>query len=108
MVKAKVSASASWDEISLNIGSTSQEASYKLERKAGNGAYQTIKTWGKGDLDDPEFGDSYTDSNVTPGTTYTYRLTATVMVQDKNKVEQPWTELQRLKPGQQPPDRLFP
>lgn len=97
MVKAKVSASASWDEISLNIGSTSQDASYKLERKAGNGAYQTIKTWGKGDLDDPEFGDSYTDSNVTPGTTYTYRLTATVMVQDKNKVERPWTGTAEVK-----------
>ena len=97
MVKAKVSASASWDEISLNIGSTSQDASYTLERKAGNGAYQTIKTWGKGDLDDPEFGDSYTDSNVTPGTTYTYRLTATVMVQDKNKVEQPWTGTAEVK-----------
>ena len=77
--------------------STSQDASYKLERKAGNGAYQTIKTWGKGDLDDPEFGDSYTDSNVTPGTTYTYRLTATLMVQDKNKVEQPWTGTAEVK-----------
>ena len=41
-MQQKVSASASWDEISLNIGSTSQEASYKLERKAGNGAYPDV------------------------------------------------------------------
>lgn len=91
MVKAKTSASATWTKITLSIGSSSQDATYKLERKAGSGAYTTIKTWGEGELDDPEFGDSYVDTTVTPGTSYTYRLTATIKIQDKNKKEKSWS-----------------
>ena len=92
MVKSKVSSSAEWTKITLSIGSSSQDATYKLERKTGNGAYKTIKTWGEGELDDPEFGDTYEDTAVTPGTGYTYRLTTTVKVQDKNKNAKSWSD----------------
>lgn len=91
MVKSKVSASAEWSKITLSIGSSSQDATYKLERKTGNGAYKTIKTWDEGELDDPEFGDTYEDTTVTPGTGYTYKLTTTVKIQDKNKNAKSWS-----------------
>ena len=91
MVKAKASAGTSWNQISLSIGSSSEDATYKLERKAGNGAYTTIKTWGEGELDDPEFGETYDDTTVTAGTSYTYKLTATVKIKDKNKNDKSWS-----------------
>lgn len=85
MVKSKLSGSATWNKVTLSIGSSSNDATYKLQRKTGSGSYKTIKTWGEGELDDPEFGDTYTDPSVTPGTTYTYRLLTTVQVQDANR-----------------------
>ena len=94
MVKAKISAGSAWDKITLNIGSSSQDATYKLERKTGNGAYTTVKT--EGELDDPEFGDAYEDTTVAAGTTYTYRLTATVKVKDKDKNEKTWSNSAEL------------
>ena len=96
MVKAKISAGSAWDKITLNIGSSSQDATYKLERKTGNGAYTTVKTWAEGELDDPEFGDAYEDTTVAAGTTYTYRLTATVKVKDKDKNEKTWSNSAEL------------
>ena len=97
MVKAKASAGTSWNQISLSIGSSSEDATYKLERKAGNGAYTTIKTWGEGELDDPEFGETYGDTTVTAGTSYTYKLTATVKIQDKNKNDKSWSNSVEVK-----------
>ena len=97
MVKAKASAGTSWNQISLSIGSSSEDATYKLERKAGNGAYTTIKTWGEGELDDPEFGETYDDTTVTAGTSYTYKLTATVKIQDKNKNDKSWSNSVEVK-----------
>ncbi|MDY4693972.1 MAG: leucine-rich repeat domain-containing protein [Blautia sp.] len=91
MIKAKLSAQADWSKITLNVGSSSQDAVYKLERKTGNGAYKTIKVWNQGELNDPEFGDDFTDTSVTAGTTYTYRLTASVQIQDRNKKNQTWS-----------------
>lgn len=91
MVKPKLSASATWDKITLSIGSSSNDATYKLERKAGSGAYQTVKTWSEGELDDPEFGITYTDDNITAGTSYTYRLTVDVKVKDANKVDKTYS-----------------
>lgn len=91
MIKVKASASATWNKVTLSIGSSSQDATYKLERKTGSGAYKTIKTWAEGELDDPEFGDAYDDTTVTVGTSYTYRLTATVKIQDKNKNAKSWS-----------------
>lgn len=96
MVKAKISAGSAWDKITLNIGSSSQDATYKLERKTGNGVYTTVKTWAEGELDDPEFGDAYEDTTVAAGTTYTYRLTATVKVKDKDKNEKTWSNSAEL------------
>lgn len=92
MVKSKLSASETWDKVTLSIGSSSDEATYKLERKAGSGSYKTIKTWGEGELDDPEFGVTYTDTTVTPGTSYTYRLTTTVKVKDANKADKSYSK----------------
>ena len=97
MVKAKASAGTSWNQISLSIGSSSEDATYKLERKAGNGAYTTIKTWGEGELDDPEFGETYDDTTVTAGTSYTYKLTATVKIKDKNKNDKSWSNSVEVK-----------
>ena len=34
----------------VNVGSSTDDASYKLEKKTGNGAYETVKTWDNGDL----------------------------------------------------------
>ena len=93
MVAPKLSASTDWNSIVLTLGSSSENASYTLERKTGNGAYSTIKTWAKGELGDSEFDENkYTDSTVQPGTSYTYKLTATVMVQDRNKKEAAWSK----------------
>lgn len=106
MVKSKLSGSATWDKVTLSIGSSSNDATYKLQRKTGSGSYKTIKTWGEGELDDPEFGDTYTDSTAVPGTTYTYRLVTTVKVQDANKAEKAYSstssELKLLVAGKTP------
>lgn len=106
MVKSKLSGSATWDKVTLSVGSSSADATYKLQRKTGSGAYKTIKTWGAGELDDPEFGNSYTDSSAVPGTTYTYRLVTTVKVMDGNKVEKSYSntssELKLLVAGKTP------
>ena len=91
MVKAKVSASTTWDQITLNVGSSTDEASYKLEKKKGNGAYETVKTWEVGDLSDAEFGEDYVDNVISTGASYTYRLTATVQVKDANKNLKSWS-----------------
>ena len=67
------------------------DASYKLEKKTGNGAYETVKTWDNGDLADAEFGEDYTDNVISTGTVYTYRVTATVQVKDANKNLRSWS-----------------
>lgn len=91
MVTPRISASTDWSKIRISVGSSSDNASYKLERKTGSGSYKVIKTWAKGELDDPEFGDNeYVDTAVTPGASYTYRLTTTVKVQNRDKTEVEW------------------
>lgn len=106
MVKSKLSGSATWNKATLSIGSSSNDATYELQRKTGNGAYKTIKSWGEGELNDPEFGDTYTDDSVTPGTTYTYKLITTVQVQDANKAlksySSPSSEVKLLVSGTKP------
>lgn len=92
MLKATVSVtSATWDQIIVNVGSSSDDASYKLEKKTGNGAYETIKTWANGDLSDAEFGEDYTDNVISTGQSYTYRVTATAQVKDANKNLKSWS-----------------
>lgn len=92
MLKATVSVtSATWDQIIVNVGSSSDDASYKLEKKTGNGAYETIKTWGNGELSDAEFGEDYTDNVISTGQSYTYRVTATAQVKDANKNLKSWS-----------------
>lgn len=91
MVTPRLSASTDWSKIMISVGSSSDDASYKLERKTGSGSYKVIKTWAKGELDDPEFGENeYIDTAVTPGASYTYRLTTTVKVQNRDKTEVEW------------------
>lgn len=91
MVTPRLTASTDWSKISISVGSSSDDASYVLERKAGSGSYKVIKTWAKGELDDPEFGENeYIDTSVTPGASYTYRLTTTVKVQNRDKAEVEW------------------
>lgn len=81
------------DEASVSFGSSSDYATYKLERKTGSGAFKTLKTWGEGEVDDPEFGDDgYVDKSVAANATYTYRLTATVKVQDRNQKDVSWSK----------------
>lgn len=93
IVTPKLSASADWDQVKLTVGASSGDASYKLERKTGSGAYKTIKTWESGELYNPEFGENeYLDTNVTAGTDYTYRLTTTLVIQDGNKKPTPWSK----------------
>ena len=75
----------------VNVGSSTDDASYKLEKKTGNGAYETVKTWDNGDLADAEFGEDYTDNVISTGTVYTYRVTATVQVKDANKNLRSWS-----------------
>ena len=94
MVTPKLSASinSARDQVKVSIGSSSDNATVKLERRVGSGAFQTIATWTAGQLDDQEFGDnSYTDSNIEPGKTYTYKLTASVSIQNKDKVPVTWS-----------------
>lgn len=79
------------NQINLSLGSSSDYASYKLERKEGSGSYRVISLWHQGQLEDPEFGDdTYIDKDVAANKSYTYRLTATVNVQDRNMVTSPW------------------
>ena len=94
MVKASLSStSVTWDKAVFNLNSTSGKAEYKLERKAGrSGAYKTIKTWAAGEIDDVDFGEDYTNTGLTAGTTYTYRLTTTINVQDKDKKIVKWSD----------------
>lgn len=92
MLKANVSVtSASWDRIAVNVGSSSDGASYKLEKKTGSGAYETVKTWESGELSDAEFGEDYTDKAISTGQTYTYRITATVQIKDADKNLKSWS-----------------
>lgn len=93
MVTPRLSTSlaSDWSQIKVTVGSTSDNASYKLEKRTGSGSYKTIKTWEEGELVDPEFGENeYIDKDITPGGTYTYRLTTTVKVQDANKNSIAW------------------
>ena len=89
--------SATWDQIVVNVGSSTDDASYKLEKKTGNGAYETVKTWDNGDLADAEFGEDYTDNVISTGTAYTYRVTATVQVKDANKNLRSWSNSAEVK-----------
>ncbi|MDO4337990.1 MAG: leucine-rich repeat domain-containing protein [Eubacteriales bacterium] len=94
MVTPRLTAKAdsNYTKITVAVGSTSDNASYKLERKVGSGAYTTVKTWGEGELDDPEFGDDgYVDTDVAAGKSYTYKLTATVSVQNRNQTPTSWS-----------------
>lgn len=94
MVTPRISATlnSNMDQIKIAIGSTSDYATYKLDKKVGNGAITTLKSWGEGELDDPEFGDnSYTDTDLKLGQKHSYRLTVTVYVQDRDKNVVPWT-----------------
>lgn len=92
MVTPRLTASTDWSKINISVGSSSDDASYKLERKTGSGSYKVIKTWAKGELEDPEFGENeYTDTAVTPGASYTYRLTTTVKVQNRDKTDVDWS-----------------
>lgn len=98
MLKATASiTSATWDQIVVNVGSSTDDASYKLEKKTGNGAYETVKTWDNGDLADAEFGEDYTDNVISTGTVYTYRVTATVQVKDANKNLRSWSNSAEVK-----------
>lgn len=97
MVKAKASATTTWDQIIVNVGSSTDDAAYKLEKKTGNGSYETIKTWENGDLADAEFGEDYTDNVISTGAAYTYRLTATVQVKDANKNLNSWSNSVEVK-----------
>ena len=81
----------------VNVGSSTDDASYKLEKKTGNGAYETVKTWDNGDLADAEFGEDYTDNVISTGTAYTYRVTATVQVKDANKNLRSWSNSAEVK-----------
>ena len=98
MLKATASiTSATWDQIVVNVGSSTDDASYKLEKKTGNGTYETVKTWDNGDLADAEFGEDYTDNVISTGTAYTYRVTATVQVKDANKNLRSWSNSAEVK-----------
>ena len=98
MLKATASiTSATWDQIVVNVGSSTDDASYKLEKKTGNGAYETVKTWDNGDLADAEFGEDYTDNVISTGTAYTYRVTATVQVKDADKNLRSWSNSAEVK-----------
>lgn len=78
-------------KIVVTVGASSDNASYVLERKTGNGSYRTLKTWAAGELEDPEFGENqFSDTNVSENTLYTYRLTVAVNVQDQNRNSVAW------------------
>lgn len=94
MVTPKVSATLAntLDKVTVSVGASTDNATVRLERRVGSGSYQTLATWEPGELDDPEFGENiYTDNDVDPGKTYTYRVTATVNVQNKDKVPTAWS-----------------
>lgn len=98
MLNAKASiTSSTWDQIVVNVGSSTDDASYKLEKKKGNGAYETVKTWDNGDMSDAEFGEDYTDNVITTGATYTYRVTATAQIKDANKNLKSWSNSVEVK-----------
>lgn len=93
MVAPKITAklSSDWTKVDIAVGSSSDFASYVLYKKTGSGSYVKVKSWAAGELDDPEFGeDGYTDTAVKPGNTYTYKLTVTVKVNDRNKKLVSW------------------
>ena len=95
MVTPKLSTSlaSDWSQIKVTVGSTSDNASYKLEKRTGSGSYKTIKTWGEGELVDPEFGENeYIDTEIKAGETYTYKLTTTVKVQNADKNPVAWSK----------------
>lgn len=78
-------------KIVVTVGASSDDASYVLERKTGNGSYRTLKTWAAGELEDPEFGENqFSDTNISENELYTYRLTVSVNVQDGNKNNVAW------------------
>ena len=98
MLKAKASiTSSTWDQIVVNVGSSTDDASYKLEKKKDNGAYETVKTWENGDLADAEFGEDYTDNVISTGAAYTYRVTATAQIKDANKNLRSWSNSVEVK-----------
>lgn len=93
MVTPRLSASmkGTYDQVSISMGSSSDYATYKLEKKVGSGSYKTIASWGEGEFDDPEFAENnYTDYDISAGNIYTYRLTVSVKVQDRNKNSVEW------------------
>lgn len=93
MVTPRLSATmkGTYDQVSISMGSSSDYATYKLEKKVGSGSYKTIASWGEGEFDDPEFAENnYTDYDIQAGNTYTYRLTVSVKVQDRNKNSIEW------------------
>lgn len=93
MVTPKLSVSPDWTQIKVTVGSSNSDASYKLEKRVGNGSYKTVKIWEAGELYDPEFGENeYLDKDITEGGTYTYRLTTTVMIQNADKVPTAWSK----------------
>ena len=91
--KLSISLASDWSQIKVTVGSTSDNASYKLEKRTGNGSYKTIETWEEGELVDPEFGENeYIDRDIKAGETYTYKLTTTVRVQDADKNPVAWSK----------------
>ena len=91
--KLSISLASDWSQIKVTVGSTSDNASYKLEKRTGSGSYKTIETWEEGELVDPEFGENeYIDRDINAGETYTYKLTTTVKVQDADKNPIEWSK----------------
>lgn len=91
--KLSISLASDWSQIKVTVGSTSDNASYKLEKRTGSGSYKTIETWEEGELVDPEFGENeYIDRDIKAGETYTYKLTTTVKVQDADKNPVEWSK----------------
>ena len=91
--KLSISLASDWSQIKVTVGSTSDNASYKLEKRTGSGSYKTIETWEEGELVDPEFGENeYIDRDIKAGETYTYKLTTTVKVQDADKNPIEWSK----------------
>ena len=90
--KASATIASGLDKVTVSVGASTDNATVRLERRVGSGAFQTLATWEPGQLDDQEFGDNtYTDNNIEPGKSYTYRVTATVSVQNKDKVPTSWS-----------------
>ncbi len=90
MVMPKVSASVAsdWSKVKVTVGVSNPDATCTLYK---NG--KAIKTWQPGELDDPEFGENiYEDTEVKPGAAYTYKVTASINVQDRNKKPVAWAK----------------